>query len=224
MSIWNEGAHGMGLVALGVIVTLLLMSIASIAIMIERYWTFRRSVKESRRFARDVARLLHAGRAREAAECCRAEGVKRSYLARSLGPGIEEWLANQDQEPAVPREAALAAVKEAIHYSAALELADMKRRLPVLATIGATAPFVGLFGTTFGIIDAFQAIALTGSGGIGAVSAGIAEALITTAFGLVVAVPAVWAYNYFSGRLERFGVEIDRGGYELVSFLSKSEA
>ena len=112
--------------------------------------------------------------------------------------------------------------KEAIQNAAVLELSEMKRGLAALATIGSTAPFVGLFGTTFGIINAFEKMGMTGSGGITAISQGIAEALVTTAFGLFVAVPAVWAYNYFSGRLERIGVEIERSGYELVSFLSKS--
>jgi biopolymer transport protein ExbB/TolQ len=94
----------------------------------------------------------------------------------------------------------------------------MRRGLGVLATIGATAPFVGLFGTTFGIINAFESMALTGAGGIGAVSAGIAEALVTTAFGLFVAVPAVWAYNYFSGRLEGFHVEMESSCSELLDY------
>jgi biopolymer transport protein ExbB len=221
MSIWNEAGRGIGPVAWGVIVMLLGMSILSIAVMVERYWTFHRAARESRRFAQDVSRLLRAGKAREAAEWCRSESLQHSHLARSLGPGLDEWLASVDREDGAPREALVADVKEVIQCSAALELADLKRGLSALATIGATAPFVGLFGTTFGIIDAFEAIATTGSGGITAVSAGISEALITRAFGLLVAVPAVWAYNYFAGRLERFGVEIDRGSHEMVRFLAK---
>jgi biopolymer transport protein ExbB len=221
MSIWNEAGKGIGPVAWGVIAMLLVMSIVSIAVMMERFWTFRRATRESRRFAQDVSRLLRAGKAREAAEWCRSESLRHSHLARSLGPGLDEWLASEARGDATPREAVVADVKEVIQCSAALELSDLKRGLSVLATVGATAPFVGLFGTTFGIIDAFEAMAATGSGGITAVSQGISEALITTAFGLLVAVPAVWAYNYFSGRLERFGVEIDRGSHEMVRFLAK---
>jgi biopolymer transport protein ExbB/TolQ len=221
MSIWNEAGKGIGPVAWGVIAMLLVMSILSIAVMMERFWTFRRATLESRRFARDVSRLLRASKAREAAEWCRSESLRHSHLARSLGPWLEEWLASEARGDDTPREAVVAEVKEVIQCSAALELSDLKRGLSVLATVGATAPFVGLFGTTFGIIDAFKAIAVTGSGGITAVSQGISEALITTAFGLLVAVPAVWAYNYFSGRLERFGVEIDRGSHEMVRFLAK---
>jgi biopolymer transport protein ExbB len=221
MSVWNEGAKGIGPVAWGVIGMLLVMSIASIAIMIERYWTFRRAARQSRRFALDVSRLLRTGKTREAAEWCRSQELKYSPLARSLGPGLDEWIASEARREDGGREGVVATVKEAIQCSAALELADMKRGLAMLATIGATAPFVGLFGTTFGIIDAFAAMGKTGAGGIAIVSAGISEALVTTAFGLLVAVPAVWAYNYFTGRLERFGVEIDRGSFEMVAFLAK---
>ena len=92
----------------------------------------------------------------------------------------------------------------------------------LLASIGATAPFVGLFGTTFGIINAFSGMAMTGSGGIAAISAGIAEALITTALGLVVAIVAVWAYNYFAGQVDGFTVEMDNSGSELLDFVKKS--
>jgi biopolymer transport protein ExbB len=213
---------GIGKVAIGVIVTLFLMSVMSLAVTAERYWALRRSVRQSRRFALEVSRLLRSGKLREAAEWCRSEPLRYSYLARSLGPGLEEWLGSGDRHEGAGRESVVSAVKEAIQNAAFVELSEMKRGLAALATIGSTAPFVGLFGTTFGIIDCFKKMGMTGSGGIGAISQGIAEALITTAFGLFVAVPAVWAYNYFSGRLERIGVEIERSGHELVSFLSKS--
>jgi biopolymer transport protein ExbB/biopolymer transport protein TolQ len=100
----------------------------------------------------------------------------------------------------------------------------MKQGLGGLATIGAVAPFIGLFGTVTGIIAAFQGIATTGSGGIAAVSAGIAEALIATALGLFVAIPAVMAFNYFTGVLERFQVEMSNSASELVDFFIKKQA
>jgi biopolymer transport protein ExbB/biopolymer transport protein TolQ len=106
----------------------------------------------------------------------------------------------------------------------------MIRRTIMMSAIGVTlmsaiaAPFVGLFGTTFGIINAFSGMALTGSGGIAAISAGIAEALITTAFGLFVAVPAVWAYNYFAGKVEGFNVEMDNSSSELLDYFIKRGA
>jgi len=93
-----------------------------------------------------------------------------------------------------------------------------------LATVGSTAPFVGLFGTVAGIIHAFQGMALTGSGGLGAVSAGIAEALVTTAFGLFVAIPAVWLYNYFLQKVDRFQVEMSNSSSQLIDYFIKNEA
>ena len=112
-------------------------------------------------------------------------------------------------------------VRRAIQRATALTTNDLKKGIPALATIGATAPFVGLLGTVVGVINAFTGIAATGSGGLGAVSAGIAEALVETALGLVVAIPAVWIYNYFTTRLEYFNVEMDNSSSELVDYFIK---
>ena len=151
--------------------------------------------------------------------------MKHSHLAKVLGAGLQEWQYQQESgEAAKDKEAAVDAAKRAVQRASAVNMADLKRGLSGLATIGATAPFVGLFGTTFGIINAFSGMALTGSGGIAAISAGIAEALITTAYGLFVAVPAVWAYNYFTGRVEGFGVEMDNSSSELLDFFIKKGA
>ena len=115
----------------------------------------------------------------------------------------------------------LEAAHRAIERATAVNNIDLKRGLGGLATIGATAPFVGLFGTVVGIINAFRGMALTGSGGIGAVSAGISEALVCTAFGLFVAVPAVWAFNYFTNKVETFTVEMDNSSSELIDYFLK---
>jgi biopolymer transport protein ExbB/biopolymer transport protein TolQ len=96
--------------------------------------------------------------------------------------------------------------------------AEMKRGLSALATIGSTAPFVGLFGTVVGILNAFKGIANSKATGLSAVAGGIAEALVTTAFGLLVAVPAVWAYNYFTNKVEAFDVEMDNSSMELINY------
>jgi biopolymer transport protein ExbB/biopolymer transport protein TolQ len=104
--------------------------------------------------------------------------------------------------------------------TAMITVAELKENLGVLATIGATAPFVGLFGTVLGIIDAFGKMATSG-GGIASVSAGISEALVTTAFGLFVAIPAVWAYNYFQNRIDRFTVEMSNSGSEMAIYFLK---
>ena len=99
----------------------------------------------------------------------------------------------------------------------------MKKGLGALATIGSTAAFVGLFGTVFGIITAFSGMAKTGSGGLGAVAAGIAEALVTTAAGIAVAIIAVVLFNYFQNKLERFQIEMANTSSELVDFFLKRQ-
>jgi len=197
----------MGWVAKGVVFVLVIMSVYSIGVMIERYWTYTQATKQSRKYAPEVARFLKMGKIKEAIDVSHGQGVKYSHLAKVLVVGLQEWQYQQEMgEAERDKDAAVDAAKRAIQRATAVNLSDLKRGLSGLATIGSTAPFVGLFGTTFGIINAFSGMALTGSGGIAAISAGIAEALITTAFGLFVAVPAVWAYNYFAGKVEGFNV------------------
>jgi len=111
--------------------------------------------------------------------------------------------------------------ERAVERNMMIILSELKRGLAVLATVGATAPFVGLLGTTMGIVNAFTGMAQSGAGGMGAISAGVAEALITTAFGLLVAIPAVWAYNYFQNRIDRFTVEMSNSGSEMSIFFMK---
>ena len=112
------------------------------------------------------------------------------------------------------------AARQGMDRTAMITVAELKENLGVLATIGATAPFVGLFGTVVGIINAFSKMATSG-GGIASVSAGISEALVTTAFGLFVAIPAVWAYNYFQNRIDRFTVEMSNSGSEMSIYFMK---
>jgi biopolymer transport protein ExbB/biopolymer transport protein TolQ len=138
--------------------------------------------------------------------------------------GLQEYQFQQEAASNLSREDLVDTVRRAIQRAAALTANDLKKGVAALATIGATAPFVGLLGTVVGIITAFQGIAATGSGGIGAVSAGIAEALVETALGLVVAIPAVWFYNYLSGRIEYFNVEMDNSSSELVDYFIKKTA
>ena len=117
--------------------------------------------------------------------------------------------------------ASLELVTSALRDSMSEVLIQLKRGLGFLATIGSIAPFIGLFGTVVGIINAFRGIAATGSGGMAAVSGGIAEALVATALGIFVAIPAVVAFNQFTGRLENFHVEMNRASSQLVNHLFK---
>jgi biopolymer transport protein ExbB/biopolymer transport protein TolQ len=201
-------AEHMGGVAWAVVIVLFLMSMYSIAVMIERYWTYNQATKQSRKYAPEVARYLKQGKIKEAIDISDGKQFKLSHLAKVLKPGLQEWQYQVEVgEAERDREGAVEAAKRAIQRATAVNLSDLKRGLSGLATIGATAPFVGLFGTTFGIINAF--------------SAGIAEALITTAFGLFVAVPAVWAFNYFNGKVEAFNVEMDNSSSELLDYFIK---
>jgi biopolymer transport protein ExbB/biopolymer transport protein TolQ len=137
---------------------------------------------------------------------------------------LQEYQFQQESGAGLSREDLVDTVRRAIQRASALTANDLKKGISGLATIGATAPFVGLLGTVVGIITAFQGIAATGSGGLGAVSAGISEALVETALGLVVAIPAVWFYNYLSGRIEYFNVEMDNSSSELVDYFIKKTA
>jgi biopolymer transport protein ExbB/biopolymer transport protein TolQ len=210
----------LGPVAIGVMVVLLAMSVASIGLIVERWWSCRLAVRQSRRCASDVAQLLRAGRVEDAIAASTNPSVTRSHLAALFAAGLREW--TEARQHTSDPEVALAATRDALEQAASLCLAEFRRGLGLLGTIGSTAPFVGLFGTTFGIINAFKGITLTGSAQLTAISAGIAEALVTTAFGLFVAVPAVWAYNAFLGRIEAFRVELDRSAYQLLRHLARS--
>jgi biopolymer transport protein ExbB len=211
----------MGWVAKGVVFTLLIMSVWSISIIFDRWKLYNSAKAQSRKYAADVARLLKAGKLKEAVDLSGSNAMKSSHLAKVSLAGLQEWQF-QGATGETDKDAALEAAKRAMQRATAVNLADLKKGLSFLATTGATAPFVGLFGTTFGIINAFSGMAMTGSGGIAAISAGIAEALITTALGLVVAIVAVWAYNYFAGQVDGFTVEMDNSGSELLDFVKKS--
>lgn len=219
IDIWNH----MGFTAKAVNFVLLLMSIYSLSVMIERYMTFRKAKKQSRAYAPKVAKLLKEGKIADAIKASNGKDVKNSHLAKVLLAGLQEY-EYQKAEGGISRDDMMEAAHRAIERATALNLTDLRRGLAGLATIGATAVFVGLFGTVAGIINAFRGMALTGSGGIGAVSAGIAEALVATAFGLFVAIPAVWGFNYFTTRVDAFTVEMDNSASELIDYMAKKTA
>lgn len=210
----------MSAVALGVVLCLLIMSVWSVAIIFDRWKLYKNAREQSRKYAADVARLLKAGKLKEAVDLSGSVAVKSSHLAKVSLAGLQEWQF-QGATGETDKEAAMESSKRAMQRAAAINLADLKKGLAFLATTGATAPFVGLFGTTIGIINAFAGMSLTGSGGIGAIAGGISEALVTTALGLLVAIVAVWAYNYFSGQVDGFTVEMDNSGTELLDFVKR---
>jgi len=214
----------MGAVALAIAVVLFIMSFWSVGIAIERIYTFSQAKKQSKMFAPLVAKHLKDGRLKEAIALSSAKEYRYSHLAKVVLAGLQEYQFQQESGSNLSREDILDTVRRSIQRATALTSNDLKKGVSGLATIGATAPFVGLLGTVVGVINAFVGIASTGSGGIGAVSAGIAEALVETALGLFVAIPAVWFYNYLSGRLEYFNVEMDNSSSEMVDYFIKKTA
>ena len=206
-----------------IVLVLMLMSVYSLSVMIERFLTYRKAKKQSRVYAPKVAKLLKDGKVQEAIKISSGKDVKNSHLAKVLLAGLNEY-EYQKETGGGTRDDMMEAAHRAIERATALNLTDLKRGLSGLATIGATAPFVGLLGTVIGIINAFRGMALTGSGGIGAISAGIAEALVATAVGLFVAIPAVWAFNYLTTRVESFTVEMDNSASELIDYMAKKTA
>ena len=214
----------MGPMAKGIGVVLVIMSMISFGVAIERIYTFTQARKQSKLYAPQVAKHLKEGRLKDAIAISSSKNYRYSHLAKVVLAGLQEYQFQQDAGGTLHRDDIVDTVRRAIQRATALTSNDLKKGIPSLATIGATAPFVGLLGTVIGIITAFQGIAATGSGGLGAVSAGISEALVETALGLVVAIPAVWFYNYLTGRIEYFNVEMDNSSSELVDYFIKKTA
>jgi len=220
VSMW----HSMGFFAKFIAAILGIMSIYSLGVMAERLVTYARAGSASRQYAEQLRGLLPARKYGDAVAL--AKKLRRGHLSRVLGLAIEEYdrgvnaLRRKGPEDVGDFDV-VAAVNRAIDRSSMRTVADLRRGLGALATVGSTAPFVGLLGTVAGIITAFQAMAATGSGGLGSVSAGIAEALVTTAFGLLVAIPAVMMFNYLTNRVEDMQVDISDSANELVDYFMK---
>jgi len=200
---------------------LALMSMWSMGVFFERLFTYTQASKQSKTFAPQVAKHLKDGRLKDAIAVAQSKNYKYSHLGKVVLAGLQEYQFQKDSGVTLQRDDLVDAVRRAIGRASALTAADLKKGMGALATIGATAVFVGLLATTLGVINAFQGIAQTGSGGLGAVSGGISEALVGTAVGLFVAIPAVWFYNFLTSRIEFFSVEMDNSSSELVDYFIK---
>jgi biopolymer transport protein ExbB/TolQ len=213
---WNLIAmlQAMSVTAKGVVVMLLLMSAISIGLALERGLRYSVARNQSRTFVQQVTPMLEEGKLDEAISI--AERNRKSPVASIVGTGLAEFTAGP---PHATSTELIDAAERGLERSVATIHSDLKRGLSGLATIGSTAPFVGLFGTVVGIMNAFRASAPAKAAGIQSVASGISEALVTTALGLLVAVPAVWCYNYFTTKVENFDVEMENSSMELVSYL-----
>lgn len=212
-SMWNQ----MGWLAKAVVVILFFMSAWSIGVMIDRMLAFNAARNQSRAFAPAVAGALREGKLDEAIKI--ADRYKKSHLAKVVVAGLQEFRAHQ-LSTEIPGDE-IEASRRALERAEAIVHAELKRGVSSLATIGSTGPFVGLFGTVVGIINAFKGISTEKSTGLGAVAGGISEALVTTAIGLFVAIPAVWMFNYFTNRIEAFDVEMGNSSSELIDYFLK---
>ena len=211
----SELLGNVGLFGGAVMVCLALLSIFSVGMIVDKHRRFRTAARQSETFRPVFTKFLHGGDVQELLAVVPKH--RDSHTARVVSAGLSEY--ENVRQAGGDSVASLELVTSALEDSKAETLILMKKGLGFLATIGSTAPFIGLFGTVVGIINAFQGIAATGSGGMAAVSGGIAEALVATALGIFVAIPAVVAFNSFTGRMESFHVEVNRVSSQLVNRL-----
>ena len=200
-----------------VIFILILQSIYLVAIGIERWLTYNKAKQQSRQYAPKVAQALKGSNIDEAITI--SDKHKDSHLAMVVSSGLKEFNAHQGDGEVSADE--MEASKRALDRAIAVKTAELKRGLSGLATVGSTAPFVGLFGTVVGIIGAFVRLASQKGAGIDVVGGAIAEALVATAFGIGVAVPGVWLFNYFTNKVTSFGVEMENSASELIDYFIK---
>jgi len=216
LEIWNS----MSWIARSVVIILALLSVYSITVMIERLVTFAKAKKQSLLFARQVTAFLKQDNI--AGAIAESKKYKDSHLARVVSAGLYEFQYEvQSGALDAPGHDMVEAAKRAVVREALMVTADFKRGIGGLATIATTAPFIGLFGTVIGIIHSFEGISKGGGGNLASVSGGIAEALWTTAAGLFVAIPAVWMFNFFMNKIERFQVEMSNSASELLDYFVK---
>jgi len=213
--------QAMGPVAKGVSILLIALSIVSLYLFVERQLVFRRARSKSRQIAPKLADLLKKGQIKEALTLSSKKENKGSHLARVTAAGIQEFL--EGKEANISLEEQIETAQRGCERASTIFSQELKRGLSTLATIATSAPFIGLFGTISGIINAFRGMALTGSGGIGAVAGGIAEALVTTAFGIGVAIIALWCYNSLNSKLEVYDAEMSNTTSQILDFFIRKQ-
>src|SRR2546428_9653934 len=213
----TELLRHVGIFGGAVMVCLALLSVFSVGMIIDKHRRFSSASRQSEKFKAEFKKFLHGGHVQDLIDAGRLH--QNSYVAQVVSAGIIEYdgVRQSGGDPVASLELVTSAIRDSISET----LIQLKGGLRVLATIGSTAPFIGLFGTVVGIINAFRSIAATGSGGMSVVSGGIAEALVSTALGIFVAIPAVVAFNHFTGKIETFHVEMNRASSQLVNCLFK---
>jgi biopolymer transport protein ExbB/TolQ len=214
--------QAMGMMAKSVAMSLIFLSVVAIYLFVERQIVFAKAKTKSKKIAPKLAELLKSGNIQEALTLSSKKENKGSHLARMTAAGVREFM--EGEKAGLDFEQQIASAQRGMDRAAIIFSQELKRGLNTIATIATSSPFIGLFGTIFGIINAFRGMALTGSGGIGAVAAGIAEALITTAFGIGVAIIALWCYNFLNTRVEIIGAEMSNTASEVIDFFVRRES
>jgi biopolymer transport protein ExbB len=215
---WNEFWEHLGWPAIIVAAVLGIMGVASLAVFVERLWAIRRSRRVSRAFAMGSWRTLRPETFDDVLTA--SERLDGGHLPRLVHFGLAMYRdarAGLDGPGLTPVES----MRRELGRRTDELVADLKRGLPLLASVGSVAPFVGLLGTVLGIITAFRGIAETGSGGLSAVSAGIGEALVVTALGLAVAIPAVLAFNYLATQIARDQLALTNAAGQLIDTIER---
>ena len=214
-----------GVFAKAIVIAMLLMAAASLFVTCERLVVFMRSRRASRRYAATMAKAFASGHLRSAPLPGRenetpqggGQPVDGGHLGRVIDAGIKAF----ETSPSSDEQFTVDTVARALERQAQREIEQLRRGQGVLGTVSSTAPFVGLLGTVIGIVTAFQQMAATGSGGLGTVSAGIAEALVTTAIGLLVAIPAVFSFNYLQGWVDARAIDLAESSNEFLDFVAR---
>jgi len=212
--------QAMGVVAKTVAIILILLSVITIYLFIERQLVFARARKKSLAVAPKLAELMKNGQLKEAMALASKKEFKTSHLARVTAAGIEEFMGAKESNLSIEEQ--IESAQRGCDRARSLFTQELKRGLSVMTTIATSSPFIGLFGTIFGIINAFRGMAMTGSGGIGAVAAGIAEALVTTAFGIAVAVIALWTFNSLNTKIEVYNTEMENTTSQIVDYFMRT--
>ncbi len=213
--------QAMGGLAKTVGILLIFLSILAFYFFIEKNIVFSKAKRKSKQIAPKLASLLKSGKVEEALNLSSKKEYKGSHLARITASGIQEFF--EGKKANLNIEEQISAASRGMDRSSTVFTQELKKGLSLVATIATSSPFIGLFGTIGGIINAFRGMALTGSGGIGAVAGGIAEALITTAFGIGVAIIALWCYNILNSKVEVYQAEMANTKSEIIDFFIKEK-
>jgi biopolymer transport protein ExbB/TolQ len=207
---WNQSSGPVR----AVLGTLLFMLVAAMGVGLERLITLQGARSQSRKLAGEVGPLLNDGKLKEALGATQNAAYEKSYLGHMLSAGLTEFSAREDHY-------GIEAVERAIDKNAIVEIAALNKGLNILATVGSTAPFVGLVGTIFGIINAFGQIGAEGGADLTTLAPAIGEALITTAFGIIVAIVGVWLFNYFTAMIGSITNDMAESSAELTDWCHK---